>query len=124
MEGRYRSRLEGRIAKWMEVNGFSYEYEPLRLAYVIEANYTPDFVLPNGVMLEAKGFFRPEDRRKLLAVRKANPEADIRLVFQSPKNTLTKTSQTTYAEWAAKNGFLWCNAASIPMEWFDNPPTS
>jgi Phage endonuclease I len=123
MPGRFRSRLEGRIAKWMEVNGLDYEYESLRLNYVIEATYTPDFLLPNGVMLEAKGFFRPEDRRKLLAVRKANPDADIRLVFQQPNNTLTKISKTTYGDWATKNGFPWCNAAQIPVEWYDDPPS-
>ena len=123
MPGRYRSRLEGRIAKWMELNGLDYEYESLKLNYVVEATYTPDFVLPNGVMLEAKGWFRPDDRRKLLAVRKANPEADIRLVFQQPNNTLSKTSKTSYADWATKNGFPWCNASQIPVEWFDDPPS-
>lgn len=116
----YRSRLEARIAKWLERNGLDYEYEPLKLNYTIEATYTPDFVLPNGVMIEAKGYFRPDDRRKLLAVRKQNPDADIRLAFQNPHNTILKTSTTTYAQWAEKNGFKWCNAASIPLEWFDN----
>lgn len=122
MPGSFRSRLEGRVAKWMTMNGLEHEYEPFKLNYVIEATYTPDFKLPNGVLLEVKGFFRPEDRRKLLAVRKANPDADIRLVFQSPNNTLTKTSKTTYGDWATKHGFHWCNASQIPVEWFDNPP--
>lgn len=123
MPGCYRSRLEGRVAKWMEVNGLEYEYEPYKLSYIIEANYVPDFKLANGVLLEVKGYFRPDDRRKLLAVRKANPDADIRLVFQAPNNTLSKTSKTTYVDWAEKNGFAWCNAARIPIEWFDDPPS-
>ena len=27
--------------------------------YVTKSKYTPDFFLPNGVILEAKGFFKP-----------------------------------------------------------------
>lgn len=115
----FRSRLEERVAKWMTINGLAHEYEPHKLRYVIEATYTPDFLLPNGVMLEVKGFFRPEDRRKMVAVKKAHPDADIRFLFQQPQNTITKSSKTTYAAWAEKHGFPWANAAQIPVEWFD-----
>lgn len=115
----FRSRLEARVAKWMDLNGLSYQFEPHKLSYTIESNYIPDFVLPNGVALEVKGYLRPEDRRKLLAVRKAHPDLDLRLVFQSPFNTINKNSSTTYADWAEKQGFPWCNASSIPLSWFD-----
>lgn len=116
---RYRSRLEERLARWLELNGHKFEYETLRLPYTIEATYTPDFVLPNGVVLEAKGYFKPEDRRKMIAVKKQYPDLDIRLVFQQPYNTLTKTSKTTYGQWADKHGFLWAPAHDIPPEWFE-----
>jgi hypothetical protein len=116
---RYRSRLEERLARWLELNGHKFEYETLRLKYTVSATYTPDFVLPNGVILEAKGYFKPEDRRKMLAIKKQHPDLDIRLVFQQPYNTLTKTSETTYAKWAEKNGYLWAPAHAIPSEWFD-----
>lgn len=118
---KYRSRLEEKLARWFEINGYKFEYETLRLNYTVSAVYTPDFILPNGVILEAKGYFKPEDRRKMLAVRKQHPQLDIRLVFQAPHNTLTKTSKTTYAEWAEKHGFLWAASHSIPLEWFENP---
>lgn len=114
----YRSRLEERLARWLEQNEHPFEYETLKLPYQIEAVYTPDFILPNGVILEAKGWFKPEDRRKMLAVKKAHPHLDIRLVFQQPLNTLSKTSKTTYAAWAEKNNFPWAAAHSIPPEWF------
>jgi hypothetical protein len=87
----------------------------------LSAVYTPDFILPNGVILEAKGYFKPEDRRKMLAVKKQHPHLDIRLVFQQPLNTLTKTSKTTYAMWAEKNGFLWAPFHAIPLDWFNDP---
>jgi hypothetical protein len=115
----YRSRLEEKLARWFELNGHQFEYETLRLNYTLSAVYTPDFILPNGVILEAKGYFKPEDRRKMLAVKKQHPHLDIRLVFQAPYNTLTKTSKTTYAMWAEKNGFLWAPSHAIPLDWFD-----
>ena len=85
---KYRSRLEERLARWLEVNGQPFEYETLKLDYTIKAVYTPDFILPNGVILEAKGYFKPEDRRKMLAVKKQHPDLDIRLVFQQPHKEL------------------------------------
>lgn len=115
----YRSRLEERLARWLEVNGHSFEYETLKLDYTVKAVYTPDFILPNGVILEAKGYFRPEDRSKMLAVKKHHPDLDIRLVFQAPYNTITKQSKTTYARWAEKNKFPWCPSYNIPLDWFE-----
>ena len=115
----YRSRLEEKLARWFELNGHQFEYETLKLNYTLSAVYTPDFILPNGVILEAKGYFKPEDRRKMLAVKKQHPTLDIRLVFQAPYNTLTKTSKTTYAKWAEKNGFLWAASHDIPLDWFN-----
>jgi hypothetical protein len=121
---KYRSRLEEKLARWFELNGYQFEYETLHLNYTVSAVYTPDFILPNGVILEAKGYFKPEDRRKMLAVKKQHPELDIRLVFQAPHNTLTKTSKTTYAKWAEKHGFLWAPSYDIPLEWFETPNQS
>jgi len=51
----YRSRLEEKLARWFELNGYQFEYETLKLNYTLSAVYTPDFILPNGVILEAKG---------------------------------------------------------------------
>ena len=118
---KYRSRLEEKLARWFELNGYQFEYETLKLNYTISAVYTPDFILPNGVIIEAKGYFKPEDRRKMVAVKKQHPELDIRLVFQAPFNTLTKLSKTTYAMWADKHGFLWAPSYNLPLEWFENP---
>lgn len=118
----YRSLLEGKVARWFELNGLQFEYETVKLNYTLSAVYIPDFILPNGVILEAKGYFKPSDRRKMLAVKKQHPKLDIRFIFQQPKNTLTKTSKTTYAMWADKNGFPWAPAHSIPLDWFNEQP--
>lgn len=113
----FRSGLEERIADYLVNLGVDYEYESTKVPYVLRANYTPDFILPNGVMLEAKGYFKPADRRKMKAVKEANPDLDIRIVFQSPHNKLNKGSKTTYAMWADKHGFPHCSFHNIPDTW-------
>ena len=112
----YRSGLEDRISKLLDKKNVPFLYEVQKFDYVTESKYTPDFFLPNGVIIEAKGFFKPSDRRKMLAVKKQNPELDIRFVFQR-NNTLTRTSKTTYGAWAEKHGFEWCLYPDIPESW-------
>jgi hypothetical protein len=113
----FRSGLEERVADLLTNLGVKYEYESTKVPYVLQCNYTPDFLLPNGVYLETKGQLTEEDRRKMKAVKAANPELDIRLVFQAPYNKIYKGSKTTYAKWAEKHGFPWCAFHSIPIEW-------
>ena len=112
----YRSGLEERLSKYLDKHAVAYLYEVEKYDYVTESKYTPDFFLPNGVIIEAKGFFKPSDRRKMLAVKKAHPELDIRFVFQR-NNTLSKSSKTTYGAWAEKHGFMWCIYPDIPEDW-------
>ena len=116
-EPKFRSNLEKNIADLLTGLGVSYEYESEKLSYTIEHNYTPDFVLPNYTYLEAKGYWAPEDRRKILAVKKSNPDVDIRMVFQSPYNTISKKSKTTYAQWCERHDIPWSSYQEIPIEW-------
>ena len=116
-EPKFRSNLEKNIADLLTGLGVSYEYESEKLGYTIEHHYTPDFVLPNYTYLEAKGYWAPEDRRKILAVKKSNPEIDIRMVFQSPYNTISKKSKTTYAKWCDRHAIPWSSYQEIPIEW-------
>ena len=114
---KFRSKLEENIANLLEGLGVSYQYESEKLGYTIEHNYTPDFVLPNYTYLEAKGYWSPEDRRKILNVKKSNPEIDLRMIFQSPYNTISKKSKTTYAKWCEKHDIPWTSYHDIPIEW-------
>ena len=100
-----RSGLEDRVSKQLPA-GTTYESE--RLPYPLLHHYTPDFVLPNGIRLEVKGFFTGDDRTKMKAVKKAHPELDIRFVFNDAKRPIRTGSKTTYADWCKKNGFPWC----------------
>ena len=114
---KYRSNLEKNIADLLEGLGVSFMYESEKLSYTIEHNYTPDFVLPNYTYLEAKGYWAAEDRRKILAVKRDNPDVDLRMIFQSPYNTISKKSKTTYAQWCDKHDIPWTSYKDIPIEW-------
>lgn len=113
----FRSQLEVKVADLLSNLGVSYDYESTVVPYEIQFNYTPDFLLPNGVFLETKGYWDADDRRKMLAVKKCNPELDIRMVFQSPFNPISKKSKTTYAEWCEKHDIPWCSFTTIPIDW-------
>ena len=113
----FRSGLEERVADLLVELGISYEYETTKIDYTIEHVYTPDFILPNGVVLETKGFWEPEDRRKIKAVKAQNPDLDLRMVFQSPFNKINKKSKTTYAKWCERHDIPWTSFHNIPLEW-------
>ncbi|MBZ5882545.1 endonuclease I, partial [Escherichia coli] len=59
-----------------------------------------------------------EDRQKHLLINAQHPELDIRFVFSNPKARISKTSQTTYADWCERHGFKYA-AKVIPQEWID-----
>jgi len=87
------------------------------LTYVLTSVYTPDFVLPNGVIVETKGLFDSDDRRKMLAVKAQHPGLDIRLCFQKADVKLSRAHRSiTYAQWATRHGFAWCEG-NIPTTW-------
>ena len=114
---KFRSKLEERIADLLEGLGVSYEYESTKIPYTIEHHYSPYFVLPNYTYLEAKGYWSPEDRRKILAVKKDNPDVEIKMIFQAPYNTISKKSKTTYAQWCERHNIPWSHFHDIPLEW-------
>ena len=61
-------------------------YESIKIPYHIEmnANYTPDWIMPSQcILIEAKGEFRMEDRNKMLILKRQYPDLDIRLLFQN-----------------------------------------
>ena len=83
--------------------------------------YTPDFFLPNGVIVETKGLFTAADRRKHLEVKRQHPELDIRFVFSSSKSKINKGSKTTYGMWCEKYGYQYADR-DIPKDWFKGEP--
>ena len=116
-EVKYKSKLEEKVADLLTGLGVTYEYESTKVPYTIQHNYHPDFILPNNVYLETKGYWDPKDRRKVLAVKRDNPKLDLRMVFQAPYNTISKKSKTTYAQWCEKHDIPWSSFHNIPLEW-------
>lgn len=114
----YRSGLEDAVGKDLNDRGVSYEYETLKISYNVSEvrTYTPDFILPNGVIVETKGRFTTADRKKHLLIQKQYPDHDIRFVFQNSRAKLYKGAKTTYAQWCDKHGFVWADKR-IPDEW-------
>ena len=115
----HRSGLEDKIAQ--EIKGYEKEsYEQYYLPYTMPETshkYTPDFILKNGIIIEAKGLFELDDRKKHLRIKELYPNLDIRFVFQNPANKIRKGSKTTYADWCNKYGFKYANKL-IPASWF------
>ena len=114
---KYRSGLEERVADLLSELGITYEYETKKISYVIQHHYTPDFILPNHVILECKGYWDASDRRKIKTIVKDNPDIDLRMVFQAPYNKINKKSKTTYAMWCEKHDIPWTAYHDIPIEW-------
>ena len=114
---KYRSQLEEKVAELLTNLGVTYEYETTKIAYQIAHNYQPDFILPNGIILECKGYWDSDDRRKIKNVKEQNPDVDVRMVFQSPYNTISKRSKTTYAKGCERHDIPWGTFHEIPIEW-------
>ena len=113
---KYRSGFEQTLANQLQRSGVAFEYETIKLKYQKVATYTPDFILPNGIIIEAKGLWTVEDRTKHLLVREQHPHLDIRLVFMNAYNKIRKGSNTTYARWCEKKNILYANK-QIPKQW-------
>ena len=120
MSNNYRSGLEERVAKELTTQGVAFGYEDKKVVYEVSETrkYTPDFNLPNGIIIETKGRFTTYDRKKHLLIQKQHPDLDIRFVFSNPNSKLYKRSNSTYASWCEKHGFLY-SKRSIPKEWLD-----
>lgn len=115
----WRSESEARVASALTGTGAT--YESVRFQYPSKVRtYLPDFILPNGILLEVKGWFTPADRAKLKAVVAEHPDLDIRLVLDTPHQWTTKKKTMTNAQWCEKNGFPWA-AKEVPQEWIDEP---
>lgn len=112
----YKSNFEYTIAQELEKLKSRAKYEPIKLPYTLDFVYNPDWVLPNGIILEAKGKLDYETRRKMLGVKEAHPDLDIRFVFMRATNKIRKGSATSYGDWATANGFKWADG-HIPKSW-------
>lgn len=120
----YRSGLEDATVEYLKDKQEKVRYEELRIEWedLKYRTYKPDFELDNGIIIETKGRFMPDDRRKHLEIQKQHPELDIRFVFSNASAPLNKGSKTRYFEWCEKHNFLWSHRV-IPLEWLQEDGT-
>lgn len=116
----YRSGLEVKVSEQLNGSGVTFEYEKHKIEYVVHETrkYTPDFVFPSGLIVETKGRFTVDDRKKHLLIQQQHPELDIRFVFTNSRSKLYKGAKSTYADWCNKHGFIYADK-SIPEEWLN-----
>lgn len=134
-----RSRFEEKIASQLKLEGVPFKYEPYSFNYYVRVPntvchdcssretfsqkwYTPDFQLSDRVYLEAKGLFKADDRKKMIACKELHPYIEWRLVFMRD-NKLSKFSTTRYSDWALQNNFKF-NIARISDEWIEEFKTN
>lgn len=113
MKKKLKNNFEKKIYRQLKRAKVPFDYESIKIPYVLAGHYLPDFVLStqNGkIYIETKGYFRPEAKRKMIAVKKQHPELDIRIVFYSKKDKDIK--------WAERNGFKYA-FETIPGDWLN-----
>jgi predicted nuclease of restriction endonuclease-like RecB superfamily len=108
-----KNKFETKIDRQLKRARVIFQYESIKIPYILARHYIPDFVIdtPTGkVYVECKGYLRPEHKAKMVAVKKLNPEMDIRILFYAKKAKDIK--------WAERHGFVYAIDV-IPKEWLD-----
>jgi len=114
----YRSGLEIKVKDYLKDKKVKFKYEAIKIEWedLMYRTYTPDFILQNGIIIEVKGRFTSDDRRKHVAIKQQHPNLDIRFVFENSRRKLSKGAKSTYATWCERNKFLYADRV-IPEEW-------
>lgn len=113
----FRSKFEETVWESAKRSRKKMEYEPEYIPYIIRGSYLPDYRLPNGIYVEAKGYLDTAACRKMLAVKASNPHLDIRFVFQNANGKRNKRSKIKNWEWAERHKFPW-SEGTIPLSWW------
>ena len=122
-KGTYRSGLEEINSDYLKSLSIDPQYEQYWIEYKVPESthrYTPDFVLPNGIIIETKGVWDAEDRKKHLLIKSQYPTLDIRFVFSRSATPIYKGSKTTYASFCEKWGIPYADK-KIPLDWIKEP---
>lgn len=115
MGDNYRSGFERTLATQLKASKIGFKFEPYKIDYTINHTYLPDFVLDNGIVIEAKGFFRAGDTAKYRTIKNQNPGLDLRFVFFDGDKKISG-QKTTHGQWAERYNFPWATGR-IPQDW-------
>ena len=115
----FRSGLEEKVADYLTSKGVGFSFETMKVSYIKPETkhiYTPDFILDNGIIIETKGRWLLDDRKKHILIRKQHPNLDIRILFQNANAKIRKGSKTSYADFCEKHGIPYAHR-EIPVAW-------
>jgi len=120
-----RSGYERKLWKFLQSNNVDFSYESASIPYKVPVKsrrYTPDFILFNGIYVEAKGKLDAKAREKMQLVVEQHPDLDIRILLMRD-NKISKQSKTRYSDWCRKVGIKYhvSENGEIPFEWMENP---
>jgi hypothetical protein len=105
-----KNRGEKRLYNQLKRSKVKFDYESEKIPYVFSGHYVCDFptvsLSGNKLYIEYKGYLRPEDKRKLVAVKKCHPAMDLRIVFKNK----------SYIKWCDKHKIPWA-IEKVPKEW-------
>ena len=109
---KYRSGLEQRVGDCLLAAGIEAKHEVETLKYVqpeVTRKYLVDFQITQRpeLIVEAKGRFTSDDRKKMLFIRDQYPDRTIVMIFGRASNTISKASKTKYCDWCDANGIAW-----------------
>ena len=80
-----RSKLELKFEDLLKDFEVEYKYEVTKIPYIIPEsshNYTVDWTLINGVLIETKGYLSDhKERYKYVLLKQQHPDLDLRFVF-------------------------------------------
>jgi len=123
----YRNRFEQQTAEDLESHKSDFVYEKTKFDYIVEGKYLVDFSIikkdGNVMHIETKGnglSFDGHVKRKMIGVKKAHPNIDLRIVFYSDGKCGPKRKDGTFmrqSDWAKKYGFKY-SIKTIPEEWY------
>ena len=102
---RFRSKLEAKVAPLL---GADWEYEKTRVKYTVAHTYTPDFT-KGHLVVEVKGYFRPGDQRKYLAINEEirRDGKELVFIFSNPNKPVRKGAKLTHGKWCDKHGIAY-----------------
>lgn len=107
----YRSWFEFDVAPTLPAGTL---YEATTVEYTLACDYTPDWKVPlkrGHCYIETTGKLDYEKRRKLVAVKKAHPTMDLRVLLMRDQ----RLGKGTYLSWLIKNGFKATVFPTLPL---------
>jgi len=123
----YRNRFEQQTAEDLASHKSSFVYEKTKFPYTVPGTYLVDFTIikrsGNVMHIETKGnglSFDGHVKRKMIAVKKAHPNLDLRILFYSDGKCGPKRKDGSFmrqSDWAKKYGFPYA-IKTIPEEWY------